>query len=228
MIKLLDILKEDDVEDTFGKVIFGSDKEYARIQGKDVERNTKAETELIQAIANWVEGSYPSEVSKILWRKYDVLKKASSVFPQILKPRTTNGTDLYRGVSSLNVELKSKLLKTKPSDWMEDGGKWRYTKPVVYKPHQVIQSWTSNQEVAWGFSIEVGTVFGGMLTTKQNDEFLFNQDFISLVYSRESNSKVDEEEVLHFGKTFTDDVYIIVTAPMFKEIKDAYFMGVST
>lgn len=215
MIKLKHILNEDEVEDNFGKVAFGSDPDIAHFQGKKVEKNTDYETELLSILSQWVQGGWDN-TEDILWKKYPIIKKAANVFPQIFKPETPNGTNLYRGVSNINPKLEKQLLQTNPSDWIEDGDWWQYTNPVEYTPRKSIQSWSSERDVAEGFAFEY--MPGAMLITKQNNEFFFNQKFLSLVYSKEQGTEMDEHEVLHFGKTFTEEIYILLSYQLFKNL----------
>jgi len=225
MIRLKDILKEDEVEDNFGNVFLGNNRDIAKLQGKEPEKNTSFENKILIALIHWVAGLSDSSwdsAQKTLINNYPLLKKAASAFPTVLKPKTPNGTELYRGLKKLNPSLKSQLFETSPSDWIEERGLWRYTKPISYTPHQDIQSWSTSRLIARGFSTELGSK-SGILATTQNDEFLFNQDFISIMYSKTSAKKIDESEVLHFGKQYSNDVYIMVHDPVFKEIKDYYF-----
>lgn len=226
MIKLKSILKEDDVTDKFGDVLFGSDHDLARFQGKSVEKNTKFETQLLDIMSRWLVGGW-DDTEKFLWKNYPLLKKAAAVFPKVLKPKTPNGTEVYRGLAKLNPVLESQLMKTDVSDWIESGDNWMYLKPISYTPRQNVQSWTTSRFIAWGFSTEKGSN-SGYLSTKQNDEFLFNQDFMSLLYSEISGKLTDESEILHFGKQYANDVYITVHAPLFRKIKAAYFKETET
>lgn len=226
MIKLKSILKEDDVTDKFGDVLFGSDRDLANFQGKPVEKNTKFETQLLDIMSRWLVGGW-DDTEKFLWKNYPLLKKAAEVFPKILKPKTPNGTEVYRGLAKLNPVLESQLMKTDVSDWIESGDNWMYLKPISYTPRQNVQSWTTSRIIAWGFSTEKGSN-SGYLSTKQNDEFLFNQDFMSLLYSEISGKLTDESEILHFGKKYANDVYITVQAPLFRKIKAAHFKETET
>lgn len=226
MIKLKDILNEDEVTDKFGDVLFGSDRDLASFQGKSVEKNTEFETELLDIMSSWLMGGW-HETGKFLWKNYPLLKKAAAVFPKILKPKTPNGTEVYRGLDTLNPVLESQLMKTNVSDWIDIGGHWMYLKPISYTPRQNVQSWTTSRIIAWEFSTQKGSN-SGYLSTKQNDEFLFNQDFMSILYSKASFNANDESEILHFGKQYTNDVYINVHAPVFRKIKAAYFKETDT
>ena len=111
MIKLKHILQEDEVEDNFGKVAFGSDMGIVRMQGGNKgEKNTPYETELLGILERWTEGGWEG-TSDLLWKKYSLLKKASKVFPRVLKPNTPNGTEVFRGLQDINPKLEKNFLK---------------------------------------------------------------------------------------------------------------------
>lgn len=214
MIKMKHILQEDEVEDNFGKVVFGSDMDIVRMQGRNQgEKNTPYETELLQALQLWVTDS-DEETAKLLYRKFPLLKKAAKVFPKILKPKTPNGTQIFRGLQDISFDLWMKLSETNPSEWTEEHGLWKYGKPISYKPHKLVQSWSSDALTALSFMDDDGA----LLSTKQNDEFLFNQEFIKMLFSQTEQSFGDESEILHFGKIYADDVYIEIQSQIFKKM----------
>lgn len=212
MIRLKHILKEDEVEDNFGKVAFGSDMDIVRMQGGDKgEKNTPYETELLGILERWTEGGWEG-TSDLLWKKYSLLKKASKVFPRVLKPNTPNGTEVFRGLQDINPKLEKKLSKTNPSDWVEDRGLWKYSNPITYTPRSNVQSWSSNPLSALEFANS-----GVLLSTKQNDEFLFNQEFMRMVFSRVGGGS-NEAEILHFGKKYSSEIYIEIQNEEFEEL----------
>lgn len=214
MIKLKHILQEDEVEDNFGRVAFGSDMGIVRMQGGNKgEKNTKYETELLQTLELWIRQS-DGETANKLYKKFSLLKTAAKVFPQLLLPETPNGTTLYRGLDNPNEKLLSIIAKTKKEDWETGetiGGiaMFRYSKPIKYTPHRPVQSWSSNPKTAAQFGIFSPT--GIMLDTKQNDEFLFNQRLMQYIFNDVNVGDGDEQETLHFGKTFKEEVYINIT-----------------
>lgn len=207
-------LFEDEVEDKFGKVAFGSDMDIVRLQGgKQGEKNTKYETELLQTLQLWVRQS-DSETANKLYKKFSLLKTAAKVFPQILLPETPNGTTLYRGLDNPNQKLLDMISKTKKEDWEmgETIGRFtmfKYSKPIKYTPRRPVQSWSSDAKRAAGFFGSMGI----LLSTKQSDEFLFNQRLMQYIFN-DANMLAqgdDEQEILHFGKTFKEQVYINIT-----------------
>lgn len=217
MIKLKDILNEDEVEDNFGKVAFGGDEKIAKLQGKQTEPDTEFEKEVIRTVMSWLSVS-DDESANILHNKFPLLKKAAKIFPQILQPKTSNGTDLFRGIKGHDASWIERLRKTdRDNDWTEYSrisgtlsSMYIYTKPVKYTPHRLVQSWTSNISRALAFGTDEDNPFESViLTTQQNDEFLFNQEFMKKLYG------ADEEEILHFGKTFKNKVYVIVSEDLF-------------
>lgn len=218
MIKLKDILNEDDVTDAFGKVAFGSDMDLVRMQGAIAgEKNTKYETELLQALESWVKGSdrEDTEIANLLHRKFPLLKKAAKVFPKLLLPETPNGTTVYRGLDSPNQKLWDTINKTSIDDWEKWKIGWvnlyRYKKPIKYTPHKKVQSWSTRLQTAFGFTLGVQEAV--FLSTKQTDEFLFNENLLNYLFSGG-----DEREILHFGKTYNEDVYVSIDSKKWNKI----------
>lgn len=215
MIKLKSILKEDGVTDKFGDVLFGSDRNLASFQGKTVEKNTEFETQLLDIMSRWLVGGW-DDTEKFLWKNYPLLKKAAAVFPKVLKPKTPNGTEVYRGLAKLNPVLESQLMKTDVSDWIESGDNWMYLKPISYTPRQNVQSWTSSTHISSEFALSrkeapYGDYFFVMLSTTQNDEYLFNSKFLSKIATSYWKNFINEEETLHFGKSYKDPVYVLIS-----------------
>lgn len=229
MIKLKDILNEDEVEDNFGKVAFGENPKIAKMQGKGIEKDTKFEDELIYILRLWISDSANRNVgiSDYLYKNFEILKKARKIFPQIFEPKTPNGTEVFRGIKDRGAKWMEKLKNTnREKDWIEYpqmGGTlsslFISRNPVKYTPHRLVQSWTSNKQTALSFGTSEDNPFDSViLTTRQNNEFLFNQDFIKYLYQSESGAgtdAADEFEILHFGNSFKDKVYVIVSDDFF-------------
>lgn len=208
MIKLKNILKEDNVEDNFGKVAFGGNKKMANLQGSIVEPDTDFEKELIDALKQWTTGS-PIDAAERLYPLHTMLKKAADKYPKVLRPTTPDGTLLYRGLGLVNEKMESKLKKIPKNKWKEIRLDyktfWKCPEPVNYTPASKIQSWSTSKSVATRFASE------GFLITKQNDEFLFNQKLLQILYQ----GRVSEQETLHFGQSYKDSVYIHVSDAFF-------------
>ena len=214
MIKLKDILietPESSVKTVFGNIVFGDDNKIVRLQNKTgKEQNTKKEEKIKQLLITWLSGGYDSVTPTEIYKYHKLFKVASEEFPGIFNPMTPNGTSLYRGLREIPKKLKIKLKKVDKLEWekINIGGNYyfKYKNPVRYTPELQIQSWSSNPKVAKNFS--KGSV---VLITKQNEEFLFNQKLLKLIYGE------DESEVIHFGKKYKEYVYITIS-------EWAYFM----
>lgn len=209
MTKLLNLLNESpsntDVKSVFGNIVFGDDTKIVKLQNKfGKEPNTKDEEKIKQLLITWLGGGYDGQTSKEIWDHYKLFKVASKKFPTIFNPSTPNGTILYRGLRTISKKLKDKLKKTEKSSWtkIKIGSKtyYQYKTPVKYVPELEIQSWSSNPKVANEFARG-----GIILITRQNDEFLFNQNLLKIIYGK------NESEVIHFSKKYTDDVFITVS-----------------
>jgi hypothetical protein len=79
---------------------------------------------------------------------------------------------------------------------------YRYNTPIDYKPRSDVQSWASNLGNALVFAH--GDYGNMVLETKQNDEFLFSQKLMKTLMGD------DEDELLHFGKTYSNDVFLLI------------------
>lgn len=221
MIKLRDILLliEDvptTVKDAFGKIAFGSMKPVSVMQGKrSTEKNTEFEKELLEILRSWVKQSNNFNAQQ-LYSKFDILKKAAEVFPTVLKPSTPNGTEIYRGLNVINQELLDKIIETEPDDYEKTSVSFRrqsgtpaykYKTPINYTPRRPVQSWTSDLDVAGKFTSHA------IISTKQNDEFLFNQKLMNHLFKKDV-----EEEVLHFGTEYSEPIYITISENIHSQI----------
>ena len=116
MIKLSNLLKE---TPDVGKVLFGSDKELAKLQGKSEEPNTDWEEKSMKMLSQWVEGNNASKTASYLKNNFEDFKVLSKKHPEILK--SPIGKTCYRGAdfdqrkaSQLrNISLKDNFTKTK-------------------------------------------------------------------------------------------------------------------
>jgi hypothetical protein len=84
------------------------------------------------------------------------------------------------------------------------------SKPVLYVPENDIQSWTPNKSVALSFAKSA------LLMTKQDENFLFNPKFIALL------ATMDEKEILHFGKKYSNPITIAVEFATYTEYVKFY------
>ncbi len=198
----------DDVKDAFGNVAFGEDSEILKLQSKrKPEEDTYFEWELLKLLRRWTDGDVHTVVDK-LYSHFDLLKKASDYFPKILKPKTPIGTELYRGMGRYS-KFHEQLKNAQSSDFEDSRilpGFRLYKKPITYSPNNVIQSWSSSPMSAREFGANV------ILNTKQDDSFLFNQALMNALFR-----DAEEDEVLHFGKEYTKDVYVIISDSKYVE-----------
>jgi hypothetical protein len=223
MIKLKDILLELDTDPkkVFGDIVFGDKKhnkfynKIVNLQGKTgSEQNTKDEEIILKILLKWV-GSNNKKVVNNLYSYEDLFKNAAKVFPSIFKPTTPDGTTIYRGIRVVNEKTILKLKKTSPKDWKKiKFGSIQYVKcmkPIQYTPHLEIQSWTTSKTVAHEFGSKLSSkdgvwgYNGGILISKQNDEYLFNQKVMNLLFGESK-----EDEILHFGNKYSEEVFIAI------------------
>lgn len=210
------LLNEDEVDDIFGRIAFGKVPYMVNYQGEtDTEDNSELEDLLFNHLKKWTRGKGVDdrlESAEQLYKHESLFRRAQKKFPLIFKPKTPNGTTLYRGLSHFNNEIKSQLREIKRTDYtrLNIGGEnyWLHPHNVAYAPENNIQSWTTSEKTARQFSdMRLGkyTRFtGGVLITKQNDEFLFNQDFMNKIFGG------DEQEVLHFGTQYSQQIQLAI------------------
>jgi len=187
MIKLKDILTEVDVK-----------------LGKDATRQFQSKLE--DVLDNWLMDS-DEESAKWLYKNFNNFKKLKTKYPNIFAPKLPNGSKLYRGLSKPSQELIDQVVKNKSNkDKFEkttiSGKTWyKYKKKINYNPHLICQSWTQEAEIASGYIEDEEMNF--ILQTQQDDNFLFNSDFLGDNYDF-------NKELIHFGKEFPKGVYILV------------------
>jgi hypothetical protein len=197
MRNLTEILKEAGILD---KIAFGdvnNDWGLARLQGEKPGRepNNSFEDGLFDVINRWLGGSTNS-----IFNYKKQMPLLAKQYPAIFKPITPQGTILYRGLTQLSNKTRDYLIaNSNPSDWiMMKEQYWLCKIPIQYVPHYKAQSWTDKLSVAQGFGDT------GVLVTKQDSSFYFNKKALAVIYGE------SEHEVIHFGKDYTNPVYIAV------------------
>lgn len=244
MLKLKDILQEksNDPKKVFQNIAFGSssgvtddnedgDSEalIARIlalQGDptEEERNTEEEGKILDYFQQWVISS-SGTVADAIYGYKALIKRAMQAFPTIFKPETPTGTPVYRLITASTKDFVKVIQKAKiedfeqiklPQDTRDDVLFYKYKKPVTYRPHRQVQSWTTEKGILRAFPE------GSVLISTQDDDYMMNQKFMSAVYGFG-----DERELLHFNKTYKSKVYIAIPETVFDEIRsDDYYDGI--
>jgi hypothetical protein len=176
------------------------------------EVNTPEETKLLLLLTQWTNSI--SEYDKIAELK-PLLIKLKEQYPLYFKPDYPNGTIMFRGLSRINQGVYEELKKLKVSDFViyKEDPKAQYTyaksqfvllkKPIDYVPSKPIQSWTPSLKSAQGFYGE------GMLITKQDNDFFINENTLEKIYGSEEN------ENIHIGKKFDNNVYLCLRTDYF-------------
>lgn len=196
-MKLIKILEAE-----YGNVLFADPKnnpKFAKLQGAKPgsEPDTEPEKILYKALEKWV--TDPKDAVKDLYAFKKDLKTIMNDFPEVVKPYTPDGTLLFRGLSNLSPDLINQINKADPNDWIKSG-KWYLLKtPIKYTPRRVVQSWTPNYKVA-----EEGFSGQAILITRQNSEFIFNQNVFNILYDE------NEREILHFDTEYSGNVYVAI------------------
>jgi hypothetical protein len=221
-MKLIDILNEADP--TFGNAAFAdptqlasnedvpTHRKYLRLQGKspkEAEPNTEKENEIYLALRKWT-GDANDVSAKLLTKNLSAIKKGKDLYPTIFAPSGEEGTPIYRGLDGVSSKMLKMLAQTtERSDWTpmkpitgqaqgDSGFDWfMCIKPITYTPHREWQSWSYSMKSAAYFANS------GMLITKQDSNFYFSTKAVQIVFNYN-----DEKEVLHYGKTFSNKVYV--------------------
>lgn len=171
--------------------------------GKDASRDFQSKLE--DYLDNWLMDSDESS-AKWLYKNFNIFKKLKTKYPKIFAPKFPNGTKLYRGLTKPNQSLidqvnKDKSNKEKFEKISISGKTWyRYKKKINYNPHLICQSWSQEVDIAAGY-IDDDMKF--ILETQQDDNFLFNSDFLGGRYDF-------NKELIHFGKEFPKGVYLLI------------------
>jgi len=226
-MKLEDILNE--IDKTFGNSAFADPEQEPNIDGnsthgrflslqgksaRDKEPNSKKEDEIYRALTSWVEGASTSSANALA-KNVSALKKGKDLFPAIFTPEMKNGTPVYRGVNDVTPRMIKLLAKTtKREDWQkiktvaENYYDWYMcTKPIKYTPSRNFQSWSYKLNSAREFATD------GMLITRQDDNFYFSTKTMAILFGTNR-----EKEILHYGKTFSQPVYMAIDSETLETI----------
>jgi hypothetical protein len=210
MITLSSLLKET-YDDRVGNIILGDkddDPIFAKLQKAKLgsEPDTAFEKRLLKALDFWTRDPASQKWAS---DELDAIKKdiieLRSKFPKIFLPKTPNGTILYRGIKNISDNTITQLKKVKldKSNWKKmylDGEDYLYCNvPLEYIGRSPIQSWTNSKKKALEFTND------GLLTTKQDNDFFFNQAIFDALFHD------NENEVLHFGHNYKGEIHIAVS-----------------
>jgi hypothetical protein len=181
---------------------------------EDITR--KEELNLMDALRRWVKDPSQDLASRMLYTMLPILQKAREADPDTYKPEKPNGTTIFRGVKRVARPLLRDLISgTTKSDWQPTtSGRVLCKKPVNYRPHRAIQSWTYDENVASTFGDYVGSE-GAVLITKQDDDYYMSTKTMYQLWDGENN----EFEILHAGQVYQQPVYIAFSRGLYKSIE---------
>ena len=185
-MKLRQILTENTCIKKFGNYLFG---EFTDFYKKEMEVDTADERAMFKELWKFARGDFEEgKMTSKFVKGIKELQKCSSQYPAILSPPPRK---LYRGTAIKIEDFVKQYVDSK-----------KYKNGMVsnfeYAPRSEVQSWTTNRYTAESFlntwhDPDKGTL-GCILTVDKPDKtFLFNPDFMNLLYS-------DEDEVLRVGK----------------------------
>jgi len=171
---------------------------------KEYEADNATEEKILDLLNHWT--NRPDNAKQI-YDKRDLLKKVKKEYPEVFKPNF-NGL-IYRGLSSLPKEIKnSKDLKLDFEKVIINGDAYfLYKNPIEYTPNKNVESWTTSLKIANSFGSEC------ILVSKLDDNFYFKPEFINAIYYGRN-----EDEILHLGKDFTKNIYVMISDMGFRDI----------
>jgi hypothetical protein len=209
------LIKEDEVDDTFEKVAFGSDIDIAKLQRKSQEEDTELESKIKNIIAVYIKK--PDSANKETLYKYlDLFKKAKKRFPNIFGESIV-GDIVWRGLEDIQINLYNFIRNTTINDWGRlqsvNGKEIPYDNflvckiPFKYSPRSVIQSWSLRSTVADFFSSKGGdNDYQAILLTTVGEDFFFTPEFLNSGFTEQLN----EYETIHFGMKYEKKIYICI------------------
>lgn len=186
-MKMKQIITENKCIKKFGNYLFGEFKDFYK---KEMEIDTDDERAIFRELWKFARGDFErGKVTKKFIKAIKELQKCASQYPQILQPPPRK---LYRGTAINIDEFKNNYVKPKKI-------KNNVVNNYSYSPRSEVQSWTTDRYIAEKFLNEwhdpsEGTLGCILTVDKPDNSFLFNPDFMNLLYS-------NEDEVLRIGKT---------------------------
>lgn len=187
MMQLKPLLTENRCIKKFGDYLFG---EFIAFYKKEMEIDTADERTIFRELLNFTRGDYEKgKMTNKFVKAIKELQKCTQQYPNILQPPPRK---LYRGTAIDIEEFKKKYIDTKKY-------KNNSVRNYEYNPRSEVQSWTTNRYTAEAFLNEwhdpsKGTIGVILEVTKPDKTFLFNPEFVNLLYSK-------EDEVMRCGKS---------------------------
>ena len=184
--------------ETFGKYLFGEFTNKKKFI-KNTENDLYEEDKIFKEIYKFIKGEYINKKKdKIFLKSIIQLKQCLKKYPKILKPLDI---PYYRGTIIQGKKLK-KIINDNPS---KNKNGLIIIQNYIYKPHSIIQSWTTNDNIAKNFidedlDPELGFV-PIVLKTNDTSQMLFNPNFLNLITYNESES-------VRYGKDIKCDLII--------------------
>lgn len=186
--------------DVFGQYLFGD--------GRDVdEPNTSEENDFEKSLNLWVDREVKNGISK--WGKKIKDLADTGKYEKYLK--TPDGIKVYRGMAC-DVETAAKLCGVSVYDIndIEGAGAVWFDGAPDYVARWSVDSWTTELVVAQDFAERKSNdnvpVVLVLEATAANGDFSLNPEELTKIYHNWTYD--DEKEVILFGKTKVDRVYV--------------------
>jgi len=213
----------------YGKTLFGSEPEFAKLQGKKFEEDLPEENKILGDINRFISAprGHSAIENKNLSNDFSALKSIVNKVPELLKPDSEHY--YYRGISiPLNVLKRSYNMSFKTEEEfrkqfniysIEGNDCYIYKRKVNLKSKKAVSSWTTSYAVATVFSLDYVHV-SIVVAVKPDDSFLFNTNFTNTISSYSGGPK--EYEIVSNKKEFTNCL-LIITKEGFEEILNNEF-----
>lgn len=201
--QIIQLLKEKlspDLQKKVGNVLFGSNKDIAKLQkvkppkdGSVPELDTKWEKELLRNIRFWTMKS-TDPIAVFFRNNKELLKTLAKEFPLALQPPI--GTQVFRGTSIKTDSLKNAFIKKQYKVLKVGGREVFHFKNLEYNPARDSQSWTTNPKVAFKFNgnADYTSTIHVVYSTKVDKDFLFNPELMDIVFNGKESETVRIEK----------------------------------
>jgi hypothetical protein len=170
----------------YGNVFLGEYPLFAAKQNASRETNTEAEIKFIKLVNIWIASSKHQYGDSIYYQYKEDLQALSKEMPW-LRPKP--GTIVYRQVLVKDQKIKDRLMKQDPSK--------PATIQVDYNAHNLLQSWSIDENSSFFSKNAILSVMTGILSVKADDSFFLPPDILYTI--NPDSSFIQEQEVFRLG-----------------------------
>ena len=198
-----------DISDKFGKLLFGN---VSSFYGGDGEKNTQYEDKIFKQLYSFIYGEYMNkDIDSVIIKSLKELLKYKNEFPKVLKSQ--GNKTLYRGVTWSSDKVKKHISNNIDITKLETvniKNQLYYKLPITYIPSSIVQSWTTNIDVADSFSFKGADTNKFPILLESNvpqTERIFSKIFLNAL-NKYVIGKVSESEIIRVGGSIASTMYI--------------------